>query len=83
MTKKMIALLLMAVIPLVTFSVSSAANPASPAPGFTLSDNTGHQLSLTDYKGQKAVLLLFFNYNTGGPRGPFITGLSRSLSRDE
>ena len=69
MGKKTMAMLI-AIILLVSFSVSCAANQASPAPGFTLSDNTGCQVSLFDYKGQKAVLILFFNYNTGGPRDP-------------
>ena len=36
------------------------------APAFTLNDMTGHQVSLSEYKGQKAVLLLFFNPKTGG-----------------
>ena len=44
------------------------------APAFTLSDMNGHQVSLTDYKGQKAVLLLFFNYQTGGGQDPLLRG---------
>ena len=53
------------------FAVSCGSNPGvansnSAAPAFKLSDITGHQISLADYKGQKAVLLVFMSCTTGG-----------------
>jgi len=42
------------------------------APAFTLKDLNGQPVSPSDYKGQKAVLLLFFNYKTGGGQDPLL-----------
>jgi hypothetical protein len=78
MNKKMMALIVLSVLVLL-FSIScatslSAAIPSTAAPQFTLSDMTGRQVSLADYKGQKAVLLLFMSCNTGGIQDPVIQG---------
>ena len=54
------------------FFMSCARSQDTPAPAFTLADMTGNKVSLTDYKGQKAVLLLFFNYKTGGGQDPLL-----------
>lgn len=64
--KKRIIITVIASLILLAFSTSCAANQLTPAPTFILSDMTGHAVSPTDYKGQKAVLLLFFSPKTGG-----------------
>jgi hypothetical protein len=66
---------LLTVIALVlTLFTSCATNQGTPAPAFALSDMTGRQFSLVDYKGQKAVLLLFANCNNGGIQDPLVQG---------
>ena len=76
MKKKMMALIVLSVLVLLFFvscaTSLSATSPGTAAPPFTLSDMTGRQVSLTDYKGQKAVLLLFTNCNTGGIQDPLV-----------
>lgn len=53
--------------------ITSCAGSQGPeAPPFTLKDNTGRQVSLSDYAGNKAVLLIFFNFNTGTGRDPIL-----------
>ncbi len=44
------------------------------APKFTLNNMNGQPVSLIDYKGQKAILLLFFNFKTGGGQDPLLRG---------
>ena len=44
------------------------------APQFTLNNMNGQPVSLIDYKGQKAILLLFFSFNTGGGQDPLLRG---------
>ena len=66
------AFLLAAVSLLFITGCSSPATNAEKAPEFTLSDNFGHQVSLADYRGQKAVLLLFSNYKSGGGQDPLL-----------
>ena len=38
----------------------SLPNTGSPAPGFTLEDNNGTEVSLSDFKGKKNVLVYFY-----------------------
>ena len=71
MTKKMVALLVIAALALQVLS-SCATNQGTSALAFKLSDMTGRQVSLTEYKGQKAVLLLFTNCNSGGIQDPLL-----------
>ena len=52
----------------------SGANSYTPAPTFTLSDITGHQISLADYKGDKAVLLVFMSCTSDGIQDPVTQG---------
>jgi hypothetical protein len=66
---KWIILVLTAIL-MISISLSCTSNQYAVAPTFTLFDNTGHKVSLTDYKGQKAVLLLFFNYKIGTGQDP-------------
>ena len=55
-------------------TLASCATPAKlvRAPTFTLTDIKGNQISLSDFKGQKAVLLLFFNNNIGTGQDPLL-----------
>jgi peroxiredoxin len=71
MGKNTIAMLIVSIL-MLTFSISCAANQATPASSFTLTDMNGHAVSLTDYKGQKAVLLVFFGPRTGGGQDPLL-----------
>ncbi len=73
MLKKLMAFMLLSVLMLFP-SISCAPGQGTPAPAFKLSDMTGRQFSLVDYKGQKAVLLLFANCSTGGIQDPLIQG---------
>jgi peroxiredoxin len=52
------------------FSCSSSQTTLAPA--FTLTNITGHKVNLADYQGQKAVLLLFFNFNIGTGQDPLL-----------
>ena len=72
MKSRSIRMLLASIIILIT--LASCAAPASqvPAPPFTLTDIKGNQISLSDYQGQKAVLLLFFNNNIGTGQDPLL-----------
>ena len=38
----------------------SLPTTGSPAPGFTLEDNNGAEVSLSDFKGKKNVLVYFY-----------------------
>jgi peroxiredoxin len=52
--------------------ISCAGNQGVAAPAFTLTDVTGNKVTLADYKGQKAVFLLFFNFNIGTGQDPVL-----------
>ena len=41
-------------------SATRAADVGKPAPGFTLASTTGNDISLSDFKGKKFVLLEFY-----------------------
>ena len=73
MTKKTIELLIPAILSIFMLaSMSCAANQGNSAPSFTLTDVKGSQVTLADFKGQKAVLLIFFNYRTGTGQDPIL-----------
>ena len=54
--------------------LASCATPAKleKAPSFTLTDIKGNQVSLSDFKGQKALMLIFFNYQVGTGQDPIM-----------
>jgi hypothetical protein len=70
MKRKSITLVLVVIFTLITLAACAAPAKLTPAPPFTLTDNKGSQISLSDFKGQKAVLLIFFNYQVGGGQDP-------------
>jgi peroxiredoxin len=76
MTKNAIILAIMGMLTLV-LSISCSTSPstsASQAPTFTLTNMMGSQVNLSDFKGQKPVLLLFTSYSTGGLMDPLVKG---------
>jgi peroxiredoxin len=56
---------------LATLIISCARQPVA-APAFSLTDINGKEVALSDFKGQKAVLLLFFNFNLGTGQDPVL-----------
>lgn len=72
--KKKMTIVILAGILLLGFLASCATNQATPAPVFILSDMNGNPVSPSDYKGQKAVLFLFFNPRTGGGQDTLLRG---------
>ena len=70
MKSKSIKLVLACTVMLIMLSSCVAPTKLTQAPPFTLIDNKGNQISLSDFKGQKAVLLIFFNYQVGGGQDP-------------
>lgn len=56
----------------ITVLISCAA--VQKAPDFTLTNIKGDQISLSGFAGQKAVLLLFTNFQTGGGQDPLLQG---------
>ena len=70
MIKKTLLATISVLIILVMASCTAGQN--TQAPSFTLTSIKGNQVSLSDYKGQKAVLLLFFNNNIGTGQDPFL-----------
>ena len=69
MIKKTIILVIIGISTLL-ISLSCAANRETPAPSFSLTNINGNQISLSDFKGQKAVLLIFFNLQIGTGQDP-------------
>lgn len=68
--KAFIPLLLSLLI--VFLSLSCTGNQSTQAPLFTITDIRGNKVSLADFKGQKAVMLLFFNYQIGTGQDPIL-----------
>ena len=58
----------------ILLALAACTGPSSQvaAPPFTLTDIKGNQISLSDFKGQKAVMLIFFNYRIGTGQDPMI-----------
>lgn len=72
MKSKLIKLVLTCIVMLITLASCAAPTKLQQAPSFTLTDIKGNQVSLANFKGQKAVLLLFFNNNIGTGQDPLL-----------
>jgi len=70
MKSKSIKLVLASIAMLMALASCAAPANLAQAPPFTLTDIKGNQVSLADFKGQKAVLLMFFNYQVGTGQDP-------------
>jgi peroxiredoxin len=72
MKSKSIKLVLACMVILITLASCAAPAKLAQAPPFTLTDIKGNQINLSDFKGQKAVLLIFFNNNIGTGQDPLL-----------
>lgn len=70
MKSKSFKLVMASIAILITMASCAAPTNLTSAPSFKLTDIKGNQVSLADFKGQKAVLLVFFNYQVGGGQNP-------------
>ncbi len=62
-TKRLIGLYLLCMIVLIGSSIAQAVEVGESAPDFTLLSTTGKEISLSQFKGKKNVLIEFYSFD--------------------